>query len=229
VKVPRRAKADGAPDIEFIVIADLSTLIWVANLAALELHVPMWRSTKAGEYGRFDLMVFDLDPGAPADIRTCCQVAQWIREDLAESGLEGYPKTSGSKGLQLYVPLSPTRPWEEVNHDAHAIAQRLERAHPELVVSRMKKELRTAKVLIDWSQNHPVKTTVAPYSLRARPQPTVSTPVTWDEVEACRAEGSPLTFTAPEALERIDQHGDLFAATSAPQAKRSTSARAPKR
>jgi bifunctional non-homologous end joining protein LigD len=213
IKVPRAAKPEGAPDIEFVVIADLSTLIWAANLAALELHVPMWRSTRQGHYGRFDQMVFDLDPGAPADITTCSEVAMWIRADLEQTGLTPYAKTSGSKGLQLYVPLTPHRPWEKVHQQAHEIAQRIERDHPNTVVSRMKKDLRVGKVLIDWSQNHPVKTTIAPYSLRARPAPTVSTPVSWEEVEACASKGDPslLSFTSSQVLERVQAHGDLFA------------------
>jgi bifunctional non-homologous end joining protein LigD len=211
VRVPRSARGDGA-DLEQVVVADLSTLIWAANLASLEIHVPMWRSSRNGEFGGCDEMVFDLDPGAPADIVSCCTVAALLREELTARNLVAYPKTSGSKGLQLYVPIDPPCP-ASVTHDlAHRIAQVLERRHPELIVSRMRKALRTGKVLIDWSQNHPAKTTIAPYSLRARSRPTVSTPVSWTEVEECRTTGNPdrLTFTAPAVLERVDAAGDLF-------------------
>ncbi len=172
VEVPRSTRSDESEAIEQVVVADTATLLWAANLAALELHVPLWRSEKAGTYGRFDQMVFDLDPGAPADIVSCCRVAGWLREELSQRGLTGYPKTSGSKGLQLYVPLDPPRAAEQVHDEAHKIARTIERQQPDHVVSRMRKELRQGKVLIDWSQNHPAKTTVAVYSLRARPEPT---------------------------------------------------------
>jgi len=194
---------------------DLPTLVWAANLAALEFHVPMWKvnpraRSAATKTRNPDLLVFDLDPGPPATIVQCCEVAQHVRDVLDADGLSGYPKTSGSKGLQLYVPLDAKRPWEDVHAYARELAQRLEKEHPELVVWNMKKELRTGKVLVDWSQNNSAKTTIAVYSLRARPTPTVSTPVTWDEVEACADPGD-LRFTSADVLTRVADVGDLFA------------------
>jgi bifunctional non-homologous end joining protein LigD len=196
--------------INYPVLCDLPSLVWAANLAALELHVPMWRVGSRGGVKNPDLLVFDLDPGPPATIVECCEVAQHLRSILDDDGLTAYPKTSGSKGLQLYVPLDAKDGWEAVHAYARKLAQQLEQDHPKLVVWNMKKELRTGKVLVDWSQNNGAKTTVAVYSLRARALPTVSTPVTWDEVETC---GSPedLRFTSDEVLARVDEHGDLFA------------------
>jgi bifunctional non-homologous end joining protein LigD len=196
--------------INYPVMCDLPTLVWAANLAALELHVPMWQVTTKDKARHPDLMVFDLDPGPPATIVECCQVAQHVRAVLDEDGLSAYPKTSGSKGLQLYVPLDAKAPWEDVHAYARSLAQRLERDHPKLVVWNMKKDLRTGKVLVDWSQNNAAKTTVAVYSLRARTAPTVSTPVTWDEVEACKRPED-LRFTSSEVLDRVTRLGDLFA------------------
>ena len=187
-------------------VGDLPSLIWAANLAGLELHVPMWRMPDVREP---DLLVFDLDPGAPADIVTCCQVAVALRPLLEAEGLAPLAKTSGGKGLQLYAPISGLTS-EQASDRAKALAERLEREQPRLAVSRMTKALRTGKVLIDWSQNNGSKTTVAPYSLRARAQPTASTPVTWDEVEACRTRED-LFFTADLTLDRVAEHGDLFA------------------
>jgi bifunctional non-homologous end joining protein LigD len=223
--------------ISYLVIDDLPSLIWVVNLAALELHVPMWRfadpatttipthatatapsdttgttgTTGAEAYGSAepDLLVFDLDPGAPATIVECCRVAEALRPALEADGLRPLPKTSGGKGLQLYAPLSG-RTAEQASELALGYAQRFERELPRLVVSRMTKSARPGKVLIDWSQNNGSKTTIAPYSLRARDLPTVSTPVTWDEVAACRSVAD-LTFTAPDVLARVEAHGDLFA------------------
>jgi bifunctional non-homologous end joining protein LigD len=191
--------------VTYLVIDDLPTLIWAANLAGLELHTPMWR---VPDVRRPDLLVFDLDPGAPADITDCCRVAELLRPVLEADGLAPLAKTSGGKGLQLYAPLSGVTS-EQASDQAKKYAERLERTHPRSIVSRMTKALRTGKVLIDWSQNNGSKTTVAPYSLRARPQPTVSTPVTWDEVEACRKPGD-LFFTAGAVLDRVAEHGDLF-------------------
>jgi bifunctional non-homologous end joining protein LigD len=195
--------------IHYPVADDLPTLVWAANLAALELHVPMWRVDVDGRPLNPDLMVFDLDPGAPATIVECCEVACHLRALLEADGLAGYPKTSGSKGLQLYVPLDASAGWQDVHAYAKRAAQRLEKEQPQLVVWNMKKELRKSKVLVDWSQNNAAKTTVAVYSLRARSEPTVSTPVTWDEVEACRSPDD-LRFTSTEALARVDKKGDLF-------------------
>jgi bifunctional non-homologous end joining protein LigD len=212
VELPSPGSTKNRDRINYPVMCDLPTLVWAANLAALELHVPMWRVTRGGKAKHPDMMVFDLDPGSPATIVECCEVAQHVRAALADDGLTAYPKTSGSKGLQLYVPLDEKRPWEDVHAYARNLAIRLENNHPQLVVWNMKKELRTGKVLVDWSQNNAAKTTVAVYSLRARAAPTVSTPVTWAEVESCkRAED--LRFTSADVLARVDEHGDLFAPT----------------
>ena len=204
----------GTETIDYGLIDDLPGLVWAANLASLEFHTPLWRVDDAGVALNPDLLVFDLDPGAPADIVQCCEVAVAVRELMAEDGHPVYPKTSGSKGLQLYVGLDGTRPWEDVHASAKKMAQRLEAEHPQLVVHQMKKDLRHGKVLVDWSQNNSSKTTVSVYSLRARPRPTVSTPVTWAEVEACLDARDPslLVFTSDDVLARvITQHGDLFA------------------
>jgi bifunctional non-homologous end joining protein LigD len=228
-----RARSPGEP-VRYLVIDDLPALIWAVNLAALELHVPMWRfpasgtaaDTAAGTAGGDeaepapeagndpDLLVFDLDPGAPATIVECCRVAEALRPVLEADGLRPLAKTSGGKGLQLYAPLHG-KTAEQASDLALSFAQRLERELPRLVVSRMTKSARTGKVFIDWSQNNGSKTTVAPYSLRAREHPTVSTPVTWDEVAACR-EVADLTFTAPDVLARVEAHGDLFAPLISP-------------
>jgi bifunctional non-homologous end joining protein LigD len=211
VTLPSPGSTKNRDTISYAVMCDLPTLVWAANLATLELHVPMWTVTARGKPQHPDLLVFDLDPGPPATIVECCAVAALVRDVLDEDGLTAYPKTSGSKGLQLYVPLDRKRPWEDVHAYARSLAQQLEREHPELVVWNMKKELRTGKVLVDWSQNNAAKTTIAVYSLRARPAPTVSTPVTWDEVDAC-ARPEDLRFTSTDVLSRVEEHGDLFAA-----------------
>jgi bifunctional non-homologous end joining protein LigD len=189
--------------IDYVVCDDLPTLVWVANLASLELHTPMWRVST----GRPDLIVVDLDPGPPATIVECCRVAQLVRD---ATGLDWYAKTSGSKGLQLYTAVRDGRTSEQTSAEMKALAERLEKEQPELVVSRMTKAIRPGKVLLDWSQNSSAKTTVSVYSLRARPEHTVSTPVTWDEVEACRAPED-LVFRTDDVLARADEHGDLFA------------------
>ncbi len=206
--------------INFAVVEDLSTLVWVANLASLELHVPMWRVGPRGGIHDPDLLVFDLDPGPPATIVECCRVAALLRTALAEDGLAAQAKTSGSKGLQLYVPLAGGAGPGRTSAYAKAMAERLERAEPALVVSRMTKQLRGGKVLVDWSQNNPAKTTVAVYSLRARPYPTVSTPVTWPEVQRCAETGDPerLRFTSDDVLRRVAEGGDLFAPLLEPTA-----------
>ncbi len=158
------------------------------------------------------MVVFDLDPGAPADIHDCCEVAVWIQEVLDPLGLQVWPKTSGSKGLQLYLPVNgQALTHERASSFAQTVAQALERHHGDRITSTMKKEVRGGKVFIDWSQNSRHKTTVAPYSLRARPQPTVSTPVSWDEVEACADGDAELVFTAADVLARVEDQGDLFA------------------
>ena len=204
-----RARDPGST-ITYLVIDDLPALIWAANLAALELHVPMWRfPPDDGNPRQPDLLVFDLDPGQPASIVECCRVAEALRPLLESAGLRPLAKTSGGKGLQLYAPIDGLSA-EQASDQARSFAQRMEQEHPELVVSRMTKTLRAGKVLIDWSQNNGSKTTIAPYSLRARVHPTVSTPVSWDEVAACRTPGD-LFFTAPDVLGRVAKQGDLFA------------------
>jgi bifunctional non-homologous end joining protein LigD len=200
--------------VTYLVVDDLPALIWAANLAGLELHVPMWRMP---DVRRPDLLVFDLDPGEPADIVDCCRVAQSLRPLLEAQGFAPLAKTSGGKGLQLYAPISGVTS-EEASDQARAFAERLERDQPRRVVSRMTKVLRAGKVLIDWSQNNGSKTTVAPYSLRARSHPTVSTPVSWQEVESCRHRAD-LFFTADAALDRVSRHGDLFAPLLKPLAR----------
>ena len=200
--------------VDYSVISDLPALVWAANLATIEFHVPLWRIGRRRKLpAPPDLMVFDLDPGEGTTIVECCEVAGAIAGLLESRNLESLAKTSGSKGLQLYVPVGPRPTWERVRRDAHALATQLEDERPDLVVSNMRKDLRRNKVLIDWSQNHPAKTTVAAYSLRARPEPTVSTPVTWDEVDGCahRADPDLLRFTAADVLDRMDEFGDLFA------------------
>jgi bifunctional non-homologous end joining protein LigD len=196
---------DPSGTTSYLVIDDLATLMWAVNLAGIELHVPMWRFPARQP----DLIVFDLDPGAPATVVDCCRVAEDLRPVLEEAGLRPLPKTSGGKGLQLYAAVSGLTA-DQASAQAKAFAERMEREHPRRVVSRMTKSLRAGKVLIDWSQNNGSKTTVAPYSLRARTHPTVSAPVTWDEVAACRKPDD-LFCTAPDALARVAARGDLFA------------------
>ena len=196
-------------DVNYCLANDLPTLVWVANLASLELHTSLsW----ADDVQRPSMLVFDLDPGPPATIVECAKVAFWLRELFDGWGLQAFPKTSGSKGLQIYVPLNTPVTYQETKPFAHALARMLEDRHGELVVSSMKKELRHGKVLIDWSQNDDSKTTVCVYSLRARPRPTVSTPVSWDEVERMLAAEDPdlLVFDADDVLKRMEQSGDLF-------------------
>ena len=195
--------------IDFVVVDDLPTLVWTANLASLELHVPQWKVGPRGGVQDADLLVLDLDPGPPATIVECCEVALLLKEILESDGLTGYAKTSGSKGMQLYAPLRPT-PADDTRLYARSLARRLVKQRPDLVVSDMTKALRHGKVLVDWSQNAAAKTTVAPYSLRARPEPTVSTPVTWDEVASCRSPEE-LVFLPAAVLERIEADGDLLA------------------
>lgn len=195
--------------IDYCMINDLPALVWAANLADLELHTFLHR---APGITRPTALVFDLDPGLPADIVLCCQVGLWLQAVLAEFRLESFPKTSGSKGLQIFTPLNTATTYEKTKAFAHSLAQRLEREHPDVVVSRMQKTLRKGKVLIDWSQNDDHKTTVNVYSLRARGQPTVSTPIKWSEVAECRKRKAPerLSFLGDEVVRRVEQHGDLF-------------------
>jgi bifunctional non-homologous end joining protein LigD len=190
--------------IDFCLCNDLPTLVWLANLADIELHPSL---SRAEEIERPAVMAFDLDPGEGAGLAKCCEVALILRESLAHIGLESFPKTSGSKGIQVYAPLNDG----DVSYDdtkplAHALAKHLEAEHPKLIVSRQKRELRPGKVLIDWSQNDENKTTVCVYSLRAREHPTVSTPLEWSELDDPEA----LVFEAGDVLERVADQGDLF-------------------
>jgi bifunctional non-homologous end joining protein LigD len=196
--------------MQYCLAQDLPTLVWAANLADLELHTSL---SLGKEMMRPTFIVFDLDPGPPADIVLCCQVGLWVRELFSHFGLESFAKTSGSKGLQIYVPLNTAVTYDQTKPFAHELARLLERQHPEQVVSDMKKVLRTGKVFVDWSQNDDYKTTVCVYSLRAKDRPTVSTPVKWSEVEQCLKKGDPnlLVFTSDQTLERVQKHGDLFA------------------
>jgi bifunctional non-homologous end joining protein LigD len=195
--------------IHYVVADDLPTLIWLANLAALELHPSL---ALAEDITCPTEMVFDLDPGPPATIVQCCQVALWLREIFEHFDLRSFPKTSGSKGLQIYVPLNTPVTYESTKMFSHALAQLLEHDHKDLVLSEMSKQARTNKVFVDWSQNDEHKTTVAVYSLRAREHPTVSTPVTWEEVERThkKKDASLLVFEAPQVVARFEKMGDLF-------------------
>ena len=196
--------------VNYTVVDDLPTLLWAANLADLELHTSLARARNVDVP---TAMVFDLDPGPPATIVECCRVGIWLRDLLAGHDLDSYPKTSGSKGLQIYVPLNGRTGYDRTKDLAREAARLLEDEHEELVVSNMRKELRDGRVLIDWSQNDRRKTTISVYSLRARPEPTVSTPLTWAEVEECEKAGDPglLVFRWDAVLDRVEQHGDLFA------------------
>ena len=197
-------------EVEYCLVQNLPTLVWAANLGDLELHTFL---SVAPRVHRPTQIVFDLDPGAPATAVQCAQVALWIREMFAKLGLECFIKSSGSKGMQLYVPLNTPVTYAETSPFAKTVAQALENAHPELVVSDMKKHLREGKVLVDWSQNSETKTTVCVYSLRAKEQPFVSMPLEWKEVEQClkKKEASLVFFTAAEAIKRVAKKGDLFA------------------
>jgi bifunctional non-homologous end joining protein LigD len=195
--------------IDYCMINDLPALVWASNLANLELHTFLHRAPKIETP---TMLAFDLDPGEGADILLCAQAGLWIRDLLEDLGVESFPKTSGSKGLQLYVPLNSPTNYDQTKAFAHALAERLESEHPEQIVSKMQKSLRVGKVFVDWSQNDEHKTTVTVYSLRAKSRPTVSTPVTWEEVGAALQKGDPkqLVFESDEVLERMEKNGDLF-------------------
>jgi bifunctional non-homologous end joining protein LigD len=201
--------ADRAGEIGFCLCDNLSTLIWLEQLASIELHPSL---AKASNVDRPTVVAFDLDPGAPADAIDCCRIALRLRDLFADLGLESFPKSSGSKGVQVYVPLNTPAGYEQTRPFAHAIALLLEKRHPDEVVSRMTKKLRKGKVLVDWSQNHRHKTTVAVYSLRAKDRPTASTPLEWREVEKALKKKDPgaITFEADEVLKRVERKGDLF-------------------
>ena len=210
VKTTTVRAGPNAGNIDFCVCDGRPTLIWMAQLAAIELH-PSLSLGRAPT--RPTVLAFDLDPGPPADVVDCCRVAIRLREMFGHFGVESFPKTSGSKGMQVYVPLNKKTSYDVTKPFAKAIAQLLEKQTPDKVVSKMKKVEREGKVMVDWSQNHRSKTTIAVYSLRARERPTVSTPITWEEVEraADSGDGSHLVFEADDVLARIDEHGDLFA------------------
>jgi bifunctional non-homologous end joining protein LigD len=203
---PEWVRKERVDKIDYCVCDNLATLVWLANLADLELHPSL---SPVDDINRPTVMAFDLDPGPPAGLAECCEVAFLLRDTLGQLGLESLAKTSGSKGIQVYVPLNVAG----VDYDhgtkllSQALARHLEAEHPKLIVSQQKKELRRGKVLIDWSQNDEHKTTVSVYSLRARERPTVSTPVRWSELE----NPAGLVFEAPDVLERVERHGDLFA------------------
>jgi bifunctional non-homologous end joining protein LigD len=210
VKTARVLAGPHAGEIDYCVCEDLPTLVWMAQLAAIELHPSL---SLAVEPDQPTVLAFDLDPGPPADVVDCCRIAMRLREMFGHFGVECFPKTSGSKGLQVYVPLNRKASYEETKPFARAIAQLLEKETPGEVVSKMKKAERKGKVFVDWSQNHARKTTIAVYSLRAREQPTVSTPVSWEEVERAldREDADLLVFEAGDVLKRVERDGDLFA------------------
>lgn len=208
VKTTRVAKSEGG-EINYCLMNDLPALVWAANLADLELHTFLHR---AAAVGRPTTLAFDLDPGPPADIVLCCQVGLRLKAIFDALGMESFAKTSGSKGLQVYVPLNTPVTYKRTKAFAHALAQFLERQFPETVVSKMQKSLRGGKVLVDWSQNDDHKTTINVYSLRAKSRPSVSTPVTWDEVSETlkRKDSAVLVFNYDDVLERVRKLGDLF-------------------
>jgi bifunctional non-homologous end joining protein LigD len=195
--------------VNYVLADDLATLVWLANLAALELHPSL---ALAKDITCPTEMVFDLDPGPPANIVQCCQVGLWLREIFEHFGLQSFPKTSGSKGLQIYVPLNTPTTYDATKMFSHALAQLLEHDHRDLVLSEMSKQARTGKVFVDWSQNDEHKTTIGVYSLRAREHPTVSTPVKWEEVEKAlkKKDAGMLVFEAKQVVARVEKLGDLF-------------------
>jgi bifunctional non-homologous end joining protein LigD len=197
-------------DVTYCVIDDAATLVWAANLAALELHTGLAR---VDDLMRPTSLVFDLDPGPPAALVECAQVGIWLREAAAAYGLQSFPKVSGSKGIHLHIPLNTPVTFEQTKPFAQALADRLAAEHPKLVVANMRRALRGGRVLIDWSQNDVHKSTVCVYSLRGRARPTVSTPVSWDEIEAALAAHEPagLVFETEQVLDRIQRLGDLYA------------------
>ena len=195
--------------MDYCVVEEVATLVWLGNLADLELHTSL---SLAKDILRPTMMVFDLDPGPPADIVQCCQVGLWLKEIFDHLKLESFPKTSGSKGLQVYVPLNTPATYDDTKPFAHALARLLEDQHRGQVVSDMKKSLRTGKIFVDWSQNDDHKTTICVYSLRAKERPMVSTPVTWDEVKKClsKKDAQLLAFDSDAALKRYEELGDIF-------------------
>jgi bifunctional non-homologous end joining protein LigD len=213
VVLPVPGSTMGRETIDFPLLDDLATLIWLGNLAALELHVPQWTVGPRGGVRDPNRLVIDLDPGAPAGIAECAEVAVLVRERLADDGLEAYPVTSGSKGMQLYAAVSGTQDADVIRDYAKRLAESLEKTE-KLVVSRMTKALRPGKVLLDWSQNNAAKTTICPYSMRGRDLPHVATPVTWDELAE-----DPRQFRFDEVMARVAEHGDLLAGRCDPGPK----------
>jgi len=211
VTVPSPGSSRGRETLDMVLLSTVPDLVWSANLAALEVHVPQWRVDDAGTALLPDLLVLDLDPGPGTGVVECAHVAHRLREQLAADGLDPVVKTSGSKGLQVYAPITCADK-EHPSRYAKALAQQLTRETPEEVVWRMEKALRPGKVLVDWSQNNTAKTTVAPYSLRARPFATVSTPLHWAEVDALRegAAAESVRFRTDDVLGRVEEFGDLF-------------------
>ena len=211
VTVPSPGSSRDREVLEMVLLETVADLAWAANLAALELHVPQWQVGSKLQQALPDLLVLDLDPGPQAGIAECCDLAERLRVALVADGLDPVVKTSGSKGMQVYAPIRVTDRGLPSRY-AKALAQELSAETPDRVVWRMEKVLRPGKVLVDWSQNNPAKTTVAPYSLRARPDAPVSTPVGWDEVDAVRGGADPgeLRFRTEEVLARVEEYGDLF-------------------
>jgi bifunctional non-homologous end joining protein LigD len=210
VKTTKVAKTEGGA-INYCVIDDLPSLIWSANLANLELHTFLH---KEPAIQRPTMIAFDLDPGPPADIVLCCQVGLWLKAIFEALGMQSFAKTSGSKGLQVYVPVNTPTTYDRTKPFSHAVAELLENQVPEVVVSKMQKSLRTGKVLVDWSQNDDKKTTINVYSLRAKDRPMVSTPVTWEEVDTAvkKKSATYLAFDSEDVLKRVEKNGDLFSA-----------------
>lgn len=197
-------------DVNYCLLQDIPSLVWAANLAALELHTSL---SLAGDTATPTVLVFDLDPGPPATVLECAQVGLWLKDLFEHYNLKSFPKTSGSKGLQVYVPLNTPTNYDQTKAFSRAVAQYLEKQHPSQVVSNMRKDLRSGKIFVDWSQNDEHKTTVCVYSLRAKDRPQVSTPVAWKEVEDAlrKQDAGRLTFEAPQVLDRLGKYGDLFA------------------
>ncbi len=209
VKTAAMVRKKDRKAVNYCLLNDQASLVWSANLANLELHTSLAR---AGDFYRPTAMVFDLDPGPPAGILECARVAMLLESILEEAGLESFPKTSGSKGLQLFVPLNTAVTYDDTKPFAHELALHLEAQHPDLVISKQGRAEREGRVLVDWSQNDDHKTTASVYTLRAKERPTASTPVTWQELKkAVRAQRPDLlVFEAAEVLSRIERHGDLF-------------------
>ncbi len=214
VVLPTPGSTRARETLRFPIFENTAALMWAANLAALEFHVPQWTVGPRGAVHHPSRLVIDLDPGAPAGLAECAEAASLIAERLAADGLSAVPVTSGSKGLQLYAPLRADQPVELVHGYAKRLAEELERKHPRLLVARMLKSLRGGKVLLDWSQNNPAKTTVCPYSLRGRARPWVAAPRTWAEL----AEPGLGQLEAAQVLQRVARDGDLAAAMLAPGA-----------